>query len=126
MLETILSWRTDRAARRRHDHDDRQVLLDQRDRPVLELARGEALGVHVRELLELQRALQGHRVAHVPAEEQHACLVGERPGQRPYGLHGLQDPLDLVGDLRQVAGPRRGSRRPTWCRAPAPRYSATR
>ena len=71
MLETILSCSTPRPARRRHHDDDRQALLDQRDRAVLELAGGEALGVHVGELLELERALQRHRVADVPAEEQH-------------------------------------------------------
>ena len=52
----------------------RQPLLDQRDRAVLELAGGEALGVDVGQLLELERALERDRVAGVPAEEQH------RPG----------------------------------------------
>ena len=64
-------------ARRGDDDEDRQALLDQRDRAVLELAGREALGVDVGELLELQRALERHREADVPAEEQH------RPSRRP-------------------------------------------
>ena len=62
------SWSRPRG---RDDAEDRQALLDQRDRAVLELAGGEALGVDVGELLELQRALERHREAGVPAEEQH-------------------------------------------------------
>ena len=45
----------------RRDHDHRHVLVDQRDRPVLQLARGIALGVDVGDLLELQRAFEGDR-----------------------------------------------------------------
>ena len=52
-------------------------VLDQRDRAVLELAGGEALGVDVGELLELERALERDRVAGVPAEEQHRRGVDE-------------------------------------------------
>ena len=70
------------AAGRRRDHaHHRGALVDQRDRAVLELAGGEALGVHVGELLELERALQRHRVAHVPADEQHRSR--RRPGRGP-------------------------------------------
>ena len=68
------------AARRRHDDDDRRPLVDQGDRTVLELAGGEALGVHVGQLLELERPLERHREAHVPAEEQHRACVGQRRG----------------------------------------------
>ena len=66
------------AALGRHDAEHRQPVLDQRDRPVLELAGREALGVDVGELLELERALEGDRVAGVPAEEQHRPRVDER------------------------------------------------
>ena len=44
------------------DRDDRQVLVDQRDRAVLHLARRIALGVDVRDLLQLQRAFERDRV----------------------------------------------------------------
>ena len=46
---------------------------------MLELAGREALRVHVGEFLELERAFERDRVPDVPAEEQHAGLVGERP-----------------------------------------------
>src|SRR4051794_31055362 len=48
--------------RRRDDDEDRLTGLDQRDRAVLELAGREALGVDVRELLELERPLHGDGV----------------------------------------------------------------
>ena len=47
----------------RRDHDHRHGLVDQRDRPVLELARGIALGVDVGDFLELQRAFERDRVS---------------------------------------------------------------
>jgi hypothetical protein len=49
---------------------------------VLELAGREALGVHVGELLELQRPLERHRVAHVPAEEEHRAGVRRAARER--------------------------------------------
>ena len=99
----------DRAALgRRHDHHDRQVLLDQRDRAVLELAGREALGVHVGELLELERALQGHREADVAAEEQHRLRRRELAGQRAGRLDDrLQHARHRVGarlELGVLAG----------------------
>src|SRR5262245_43165600 len=47
----------------RRDYDHRHLLVDQRDRPVLELAAGVALGVDVRNFLELERALGRQREA---------------------------------------------------------------
>src|ERR671910_149578 len=44
-------------APRRDDHEDRQLVGDQSDGAVLELAGGEPLGVDVGQLLELERAL---------------------------------------------------------------------
>ena len=67
--------------------DDRQALLDQRDRAVLELAGGEALGVHVRQFLELERTLERHRVADVPAEEQHRLGPGDVLGELAHRVH---------------------------------------
>ena len=46
----------------RRDHDDRDVLIDQRDRSVLELARRIALGVDVGDFLELQRPFERDRI----------------------------------------------------------------
>ena len=73
------------AAAGRHDAEHRQPVLDQRDRPVLELAGREALGVDVGELLELERALERDREAGVPAEEEHrrGVLEARAPARRP-------------------------------------------
>jgi hypothetical protein len=62
--------------RRRHQHEDGLPRLDERDRTVLQLAGGEALGVDVRDLLELERTLESDRVADVATEEQHRAGVG--------------------------------------------------
>jgi len=43
--------------------------------------------VHVGQLLELQRALQGHRIADVPADEQHRRRGGQIPAQPLDRLH---------------------------------------
>ena len=55
-------------------HNERAV-FDQRDRAVLELARGIRLRVDVRDLLELERALQPERVIQIPADEEHGIVV---------------------------------------------------
>ena len=153
MFDTILSCRTERPIGGRHDDHHREALLDQRDRPVLELAGREALGVHVGEFLELQRALERHRVPDVPAEEQHAPL--DRPGRgRPRApapsSAGPAAPsagiccscshqrADLVAELgpahlgqverEQVARRPAGSGRPWWTRprSPGPRACTPR
>ena len=59
MLETVFSKRSSCG---RHD-DDRHVLVDEGDGPVLQLAGGIALGVDVGDLLELQRAFERERIA---------------------------------------------------------------
>ena len=46
----------------RHHDDYGHVLIDERERPVLELAGEDALGVHVRDFLDLERTLQARRV----------------------------------------------------------------
>ncbi len=57
------------------DGDDRQVLVDERDRPVLHLAGRIALGVDVGDLFQFQRPFEGHRVLDAAAEEEE---VGRR------------------------------------------------
>ena len=44
------------------------ILVDEGDRPVLHLAGRVALRVDVGDLLQLQRALEGHRVVEAAAE----------------------------------------------------------
>ena len=45
------------------DDDDRHVLVDQRDRPVLQFPGSIALGMYIRDFLELQRAFERDREA---------------------------------------------------------------
>ena len=78
---------------------------------MLELAGGEALGVDVGDLLELERALEGDRVADVAAEEQHRAGVGHPVGE-------LLDALLLLGE--DPRGSCRGSTR-ARARAAPPR-----
>ena len=46
------------------------MLLDERDRPVLEFARGVSLRVEVGDLLHLEGPLEGDRVVGIPADEE--------------------------------------------------------
>ena len=57
---------------------------------MLELTGREALGVHVGEFFELERTFERHRIADVPADEQHGGVVGERSGQLTHRIHGGQ------------------------------------
>ena len=59
---------------RQHQH--RHVLVDQRNRPVLHLAGGIALGVDVADFLELQGALKGYREHQTATEKQHVARAG--------------------------------------------------
>src|SRR5688500_6630662 len=57
------------------DRDERAFRVQERDRAVLELARRVALGVHVADLLELERALERGGVRRAPANEHEAAGV---------------------------------------------------
>ena len=65
------------------EHDDRHVLVDQRDRAVLHLARRVALGVDVGDLLELQRPFEGDRVVEAAAEEEEVAARAGSAGRAP-------------------------------------------
>ena len=52
-------------------------LVDQRDRPVLHLAAGIALGVDVGDLLQLQRAFQRDREGRAAAHVEDVARLGE-------------------------------------------------
>ena len=90
------------SARGRHDEHDRLALVDQRDRTMLELSRGEALGEGVGDLLELQRAFHGDRIPHMTSEEQEGLRVHHLLGGLLHGLGlGVEDPLDFAGHVLQ-------------------------
>ena len=92
------------------DGHDRHLLVQQRDRPVLELARSVALSVDVRDLLQLQRTLEGDRkvdpAAHIqgvarvrvpPADVRELCLEHQRAlNQRGHTLQLRDQPRVLV------------------------------
>ena len=59
----------------RRDEHDRHALVDQRDRAVLHLGGGHALGVDVADFLQLQRAFQRDRIVIAAAEEQPVLAV---------------------------------------------------
>ena len=82
--------------------DHRKPVLEQRDRPVLHLAGGVALRVHVGELLELERALQRERIVDAAAQEQEVLVARELAGQlRDRVLH-LEGLLHEAGQLEQA------------------------
>lgn len=56
----------------------------------------ERFRVHVGQFLELESAFHGHRVAHVPSQEQHGLGVGKGAGQVADWLHGVEDLLHLL------------------------------
>lgn len=54
----------------RRDRDDGHLAIDQRERPVLELARSVGLRMDVRDLLQFERAFHGDRVVDAAAEKE--------------------------------------------------------
>ena len=82
-----------------YDDEHRQALFDDRDGTVLELACGEALGVDVGELLELERALERNGIADVAAEEQDRSRPGELGGELTDLVTLIEHPLDAGRDL---------------------------
>ena len=78
---------------------------------MLHFARGIALGVNVRDFLELQRAFEGDRVVDAAREIEEIGVAKELAGQRfvGSGLIGVQDRLDLVGDAGEVLHQSSGS-----------------
>src|SRR5207237_3981690 len=82
----------DRVAER--DRNDRQLLVDERVRAVLHLSRRRAFGVDVRELLELERALERGRVVHAAPEEEEVVRAVVAIGERLDLRLLLQDGVD--------------------------------
>ena len=61
----------------RRNHDHRHGLVDERDRPMLELAGGIAFGMDVRNFLELERTFQRDRKARAPTEIENVARLSE-------------------------------------------------
>ena len=75
--------------------------IDQRDRPVLHLARGIALGVNVGDFLEFQRAFQGNGVLELASDEKEMIRVAILFRQLANFPCLLQDFTDLLRHLFQ-------------------------
>ena len=73
----------------RRQHDDRHVLVDEGNGPVLHLAGGIAFGVDVGNLLQLERAFERQRIGAAAAEIEHVACLGDLYGD-------LADPLVVV------------------------------
>ena len=84
------------------DHDDREVLVDQSQDTVLELARHDSLAVKVRDLLDLESTLERGSVLRATAEKQQGLLVLEPLAKLLDGLVELEHLLELVGDLGET------------------------
>ena len=67
----------------RRDRDDRHLLVDERDRAVLHLAGRIALGVDVRDLLQLQRALERDRIVDARARDRGSRCAGRTAWRSP-------------------------------------------
>ena len=102
----------------RSDRDHRHRRIDQRDRPVLHLAGGIALGVDVADLLQLQRALQRDREAvaapEVTARRAPARRAARSPGSprrspapRPRGSAPPAAPPVIAASCAAAIAPRR-------------------
>ena len=105
----------------RRQHDDRHVVVDQRDRPVLHLAGGIALGVDVGDLLQLQRAFERQRIGAAAAEIEHVAGERDLGGDLLDALVVVQDLAGARRDLGELTGePARPRAAARSRRAPAP------
>ena len=85
----------------RRDRDDRHLLVDERDRPVLHLAGGIALGVDVGDFLQLERALERDRIVDAAAEIQEVAPLVEALRDLLGHRLALERLLDEQRQLRQ-------------------------
>ena len=110
----------------RRDRDDRHLLVDERDRAVLHLAGGIALGVDVRDLLQLQRAFERDRIVDAaPEVEKVAALIEalrDLLGQRLDTSASARAAAAAASARRGAAAPRQAASVPRIC----PRYIASR
>ena len=85
------------------DRDHRHVAVDQRERPVLELAGGVGLGVDVGDLLQLQRAFHRDRVVDAAAEEQRVLAAWRSSPAHAHLRLDVQHVLQRGGQVAQRA-----------------------
>src|SRR5439155_113412 len=86
----------------RHERHDRERVGDECDRTVLHLAAGVALGVDIRDLLELERALEGDGVLEPAPQIEEIARVRELAGEGHDLAVQLERLLDQTRDLDEV------------------------
>jgi hypothetical protein len=111
----------------RGEGHDRRQLVDEGDRPVLQLAGGIALGVDVADLLQLQRPFHGQGEHRPTAEEQHVGSLRHIVRHRlevvlhQHGLgdqaRGLEQGLDQLGLAHGVDPSALKTQRVEWAEA---------
>jgi hypothetical protein len=97
------------------ERDHRNPVIHEGDGSMLHLPGRVAIGVNVRDLLQLESPFEGDRVVEAPTQVQHGLGPYQPAGQReralagrerilhqPRDLHQILEPLSAV-DLRQVA-----------------------
>src|SRR5581483_2816503 len=81
------------------------IRVKQRNRAVFEFTGWEALRVNIRDLLELQRTLQGRGIAYAASDKDHTTTVRHTPRQRRNHIidtgRGLEHLLNLVRNMFQ-------------------------
>ena len=77
----------------------RAAWLDQRDYAMFELAPGEAFGVDIAHLFDLECGLEGHRITRSATDDIQMLGGGNAPGQRSHLINASvsQESLDFVG-----------------------------
>ena len=85
----------------RGKHDDRKILVDERVRPMLHFAGGIALGVNIRDFLELQRAFQSNGEMDAPPEIKKVLRFRQVLRHLLINLGIREHLLQFSGDLSQ-------------------------
>ena len=80
----------------RRDHDDRHLLVDQRDGTMLHLAGGIALGMDIGDFLQLQRAFQRQREALPTPHIKYVGSLGDFGAQHRHLVFLLQKLRDMA------------------------------
>ena len=105
--------------------DDRHLLVDERDRPVLHLAGRIAFGVDVGDLLQLQRAFERDRVVDAAAEDTGSrCGCRSAPATSSIGADAFSVCSSSCGSCSSASMCALRIASATACRAPAPSCSA--
>ena len=88
---------------RRHG-DHRHIIIDQRQRSVLQLTRGVSLSMDIGNLFELEGPLHGNGVINTPAQKERVVFVRKMMRQRLDAGVVLEHRLGSIGHLLKRGG----------------------